>query len=603
MLIKPNAMSCLCGVILSYSLVGCGGSSDSNCDFDSTFEAIQSQIFDAKGCTSAACHGKADDPAGGLDLREGFALESLVRIRGQAGPMDLVVPGDQDRSLLYLKLAAKTLGTDLPDGIVGDPMPFGDGLPALSEDELAVLETWIRAGAQAEVVVKGTEDALGCDGVVEADPNKMEPLDPPAANEGLQFYSGAWTLAPESEDEVCFASYYDFSQQIPDSVKIPCPTAWGPGRECFTYGTNELAQDGQSHHSIIQVYTGNSDPNSTKWGPWTCLGGARNGESCDPPATGGCGARSECTTPAVTSLACLGYRFAPTDFGAVGFGAPDDCEGADCDTAPIQVTLSGAQESTWVNLMSPGVYAVVPVKGFISWNSHAFNLTNKETTIEQWVNVEYVAESERRFERQTLFEADRIFAMNPVAPFQKREVCMTFTLPRYARLMTLSSHMHERGELFEIWGPPHEPCVGGSFLSADRNCQRPNDEPMYVSRFYNDPVYTYFTPPMDPFTSEDANDRTFKACAVFDNGADNPIEVKRNSNSLNIATCNEPFANCGCEAALRSCFLGVNQGMPCDGDDSVCGEGGTCDACPLLGGITTDSEMFIPFGFYFIEAP
>jgi hypothetical protein len=43
--------------------------------------------------------------------------------------------------------------------------------------------------------------------------------------------------------------------------------------------------------------------------------------------------------------------------------------------------------------------------------------------------------------------------------------------------------------------------------------------------------------------------------------------------------------------------------MPCNGDDSVCGEGGSCDACPLLGGVTTDDEMFIPLGSYYVAPP
>jgi hypothetical protein len=28
-----------------------------------------------------------------------------------------------------------------------------------------------------------------------------------------------------------------------------------------------------------------------------------------------------------------------------------------------------------------------------------------------------------------------------------------------------------------------------------------------------------------------------------------------------------------------------------------------CDACPLWGGITTDDEMFIPLGSYFVQPP
>ena len=43
--------------------------------------------------------------------------------------------------------------------------------------------------------------------------------------------------------------------------------------------------------------------------------------------------------------------------------------------------------------------------------------------------------------------------------------------------------------------------------------------------------------------------------------------------------------------------------MPCNGDDSVCGEGGICDACPVGGGVTTEEEMFVLFGSYFVQTP
>ena len=184
-------------VLCVASVLGCGSGASNGCDFDSTFEAIQSQVFDAKGCTSAACHGTGDDPAGGLDLREGFALESLIHVDGASGDMPLVMPGDHDTSLLYLKLAAKTFGTDLPAGIAGDPMPFGEQLPALTEGELEALKIWIRGGATGDTVMKGTEDLLGCSEPVEPDPNKIQPLVAPDRSEGLQFYSGGWDLAAD----------------------------------------------------------------------------------------------------------------------------------------------------------------------------------------------------------------------------------------------------------------------------------------------------------------------------------------------------------------------------------------------------------------------
>jgi hypothetical protein len=156
--------------------------------------------------------------------------------------------------------------------------------------------------------------------------------------------------------------------------------------------------------------------------------------------------------------------------------------------------------------------------------------------------------------------------------------------------------MHQRGELFRIWLPPNAPCQGTN------GCVPPTSTEDYKSLLYDDPLYTYYDPPND-YSSASVEDRTFKACAVYDNGADNPLEVKRESTKPNTPACDFFLASCGCAAADRVCLGGENEGDRCAGDDSVCGEGGLCDACPLLGGVTTDDEMFIPLGSYFVKPP
>ena len=562
------------------------GSTLKDCNYASTYDAIQATIFEAKGCTASACHG--EDAMGRLDLRAGASFDALVR---QASWIDSsierVFPGDQELSLLYHKLAAATEGGDL--GALGQAMPVGQ--EPISAGELDAIRLWIRAGAPSDSIVGGTLERLGCAGSFDPEPNKINPLPAPPQDEGVQFYAGGWNIDGESEDEVCFASYYDFSDQVPAQYQVDCDQ-FGEGRKCFAFGRNELAQDGQSHHSIIGVYTPQSDPNGGDWGPWTCLGGAKAGEACDPTVADACGAGSQCTTPVLTSIACVGYPRAPPDFGV---GAGFLTSGSD-----TLIQLGGAQESTSIDLPPPGVYSVLPLKGFVSWNSHGFNLTKKATSIEQWVTLSFVPDSERRCGREQIFEVDNIFAMSqdtPVPPFEKREVCMTWTLPQYSQLMSLSSHMHIRGELFRIWLPPNEPCEGTN------GCVPPNTNPEYESRLYDDPLYTYYDPPND-YSSPGEADRTFKACAVYDNGADDPLQVKRESNKPNTPNCIFPFvANCGCPEDQRVCLGGDKQGDPCGGDDSVCGDGGVCDACPLYGGITTDDEMFIPLGSYFMAEP
>jgi len=553
-----------------------------DCNYANTYDAIQATVFEAKGCTESTCHGAAT--IGELDLRADASFDALVRKPSTIDPsIERVFPGDQELSVLYRKLAAATEGTDA--GNLGQPMPVG--VEPLSADQLEAMRLWIRAGAPSDSIVARTLELLGCDGTFDADPNKINPLPPPASDEGVQFYAGGWALDGEAEDEVCFATYYDFTDQVPAEYQVDCDE-FGEGRKCFAFRRNELAQDSQSHHSIITVYTPESDPNGGEWGPWTCLGGEKAGQPCEPGSTDECGPRSQCTTPAITAVGCFGYStHSPPDFG---FG------GGVGGATGTRVQLSGAQESTFIDLPPVGVYSRLPLRGFVSWNSHGFNLTKKATTIEQWVNLTFAPESERIWVRRQIFEDRHIFAMSPVTPFSKREICMTWALPQYSQLLSLSSHMHKRGELFRIWLPPNEPCQSVS------DCLPQEGEADYESRLYDDPVYTYYDPPNDYSSAAEA-DRTLKACARYDNGADNPLEVKRESTKPNTPACSFPLGFCGCLSEERACLGGDKQGELCGGDDAVCGEDGLCDACPLLGGVTTDDEMFIPLGSYFIANP
>jgi hypothetical protein len=575
------------GALSALLLTACSGSdpgvatAPKDCNYASTYDAIQATVFEAKGCTASTCHG--DARFGSLDLRATASFDALVRQPSAIEPSIVRVhPGDQDLSLLFHKLAAATEGSDL--GNLGQPMPIS--ADPLDGDQLEAIRLWIRAGAPSDSIVGGTLELLGCDGTFDPDPNKINPLPPPAPDAGVQFYAGAWALDAEAEDEVCFASYYDFTDRVPAESQVDCDE-FGEGRKCFAFRRNELAQDGQSHHSIINVYTPQSDPNGGDWGPWECLGGDKEGQSCEPAVAEACGPRSQCTTPAITSVGCVAYPFAPGDFGlGGGFGS----------STGTLAQLTGAQESTAIDLPPAGVYSVLPLQGFVSWNSHGFNLTKKGTSIEQWVNLSFAPESERTWLRHQIFETGNIFAMTPVVPFEKREVCMTWTLPQYSQLMSLSSHMHVRGERFRIWLPPNQPCQGTGA------CLPPQSDADYENLLYDDPLYTYYDPPAG-YSSAAAADRTFKACAVYDNGADNPFQVKRESTKPNTPVCGFPLASCGCAADKRVCLGGNNQGTACDGDDAVCGEGGACDACPLLGGVTTDDEMFIPLGSYYIQTP
>ena len=133
-------------------------------------------------------------------------------------------------------------------------------------------------------------------------------------------------------------------------------------------------------------------------------------------------------------------------------------------------------------------------------------------------------------------------------------------------------------------------------------------ELLYTNLVYNDPTVVNFDPPR-AYSSAAASavTRTLTYCSLFDNGATNSDEVKRRSTSpptpfgavapggpcAQASACTEGRVGASCngnsQAAHRSC-------------DSTEGAGdGFCDACTLRGGVTTEDEMFILMGGFFVE--
>jgi hypothetical protein len=488
-------------------------------------------------------------------------------------------------------------------------MPTGNGV--LSQDDLSLLRAWIRGGAPEAGIVAGSEQYASCDLQGDIAPNKIQPLAAPAVDEGVQFYSGGWAVPAEQEGEVCFVTYYDYSKTIPLDLQFSCGEGEGDAdRFCFRFNKTLLAQDPQSHHSIIDFYVppalkqNHYDPMDPVWKNWICLGGDNDGATCTPGGND-CGDRGQCATEPRTTIACIGYPNGPVEMGDVGglFGS-----------AAARQNLLLAQESSFRETLPTDVYAVAPVKGFIVWDSHAFNLTNSDTTIEQWLNLSFVPPDEVRYPREQIFDADDIFGMGRIEAYASGEACGSFTIPKHGRLLSLTTHTHRFGKEFRVWYPPNEPCIGDA---PDNNCEPPTNEPDYLNYDYADPLYQRFSgSEIMKFDGDDIAERTFRYCAFWDNGESNPAEVRRESIKPDTETCNfvgafAQVANarglgltaCGCEPEERSCFGGPNEGMACQGDDSVCGEGGVCDACPLGGGVTTEEEMFILAGSYYIETP
>ncbi len=516
--------------------------------YDGTFAAIQDVIFERHGCTADACHGEAR--SGDLDLRSDAAYRELVEVASSGVALPRVNPGDNDRSYLWRKVAAKTRPGSVEIG--GSPMP--SGATTLTEEELVLLREWIKSGAPERGTVLGTSELIdGC--LPDPEPITIEPLAPPPPGEGLQIVMPAYDLPAATEREVCIAQYYDVSDQVP-------PEYLNENGTSFRVSISELRQDPQSHHLVL-YQNGTAVP--SVFGDFTCRGGERAGQSCEATDLAFCGS-GVCAGPTASAIET---PLSPGSVTCVDYGPPGTFN------FPIFI----AQQSQERQELSGGVYAEIPVRGLWIWNSHAFNLTTAGHSMNARINYWFATEPMHQVVR--LSSIDKIYTNN-TPPYGTETLCTEYTFPQGTRLFNLLSHTHKRGKRFWIEGP-------------DGNL-------IYENFVYNDPVNQYYDPPL-AFDSPEPAARTIRYCAYYENGvrpdgSPDPSTVKRRStttpNSLQIC---EPVA---CTAGrIGELCRGVDDGAACDSSPGA-GDG-ECDACVLRGGNSTEDEMFLVLGAYYVQ--
>ncbi|MDG2303236.1 MAG: hypothetical protein P8R42_01065 [Candidatus Binatia bacterium] len=513
------------------------------CDttFTGTFDAIQQTIFEPHGCTAEACHGSA--ASGGLDLSADVSYANLLEVSSTGSAFPRIRPGDNDRSYLWLKLAAKTTPEAVAVG--GSTMPIGS--TALSMNELELVRVWIKAGAPVDGTVDETQDLVdGC--LPDPEPIIIRPLDPPSAEEGLQLVMPQYELGAGTEREICLAQYYDLTDEVPAEFQNAAGSH-------FRISASDLRQDPQSHHLILY---GLAAAHSSSFGEFFCAGGERHGEPCEATDIGGCGEGAACASAPVNTVACIGV------------GEFD---------ASRREQLMVAQQSNEVQELADGVFAEIPLKGYWLWNSHAFNVTTQSTMMHARLNYTYA--TEQRVPISRLFAAQNIFGQS-TPPYGTETLCQTITLPEGARLFNLISHTHKRGKRFWV--------------------EMADGTQIYENFVYNDPTNQYYKPAL-AFDSPDAADREITFCAYYENGLDadgemDPIGVKRRSNTpANAAGICQPVA-CTAGDVGASCS-GSADGASCDSSPGA-GDG-VCDACVLGGGVSTEDEMLLLMGAYYVE--
>jgi len=247
-----------------------------------------------------------------------------------------------------------------------------------------------------------------------------------------------------------------------------------------------------------------------------------------------------------------------------GFGPPE--------SSPLTGIGGIVNAQTAQQLVPPreGVFTVYPIRGLLYWNSHAFNLTTEDHPMHAYLNLFYT--DDLRLERIQLPISSNVYIQAGQPPFTIERYCGDWVVPQGARLLSLSSHTHKRGRDFTV--------------------SLPDGTQIYESFLYSDPVDRDYDPPL-ALDSPDPAERTLQYCATYNNGVRDDGSpdvglVTRLSTMPDRTSCT-PVA----------CAAG-RVGEPCAGkdDDATCdsapGAGdGSCDACPITAGVTTENEMFV----------
>jgi len=528
--------------------------------YASTWEAIQKTIFTRYDCANDLCHGSAKQ--GALDLRPEVAYANLIETPSSEVPsLPRVEPGDERRSYLWLKLLAKTdpgsLPSYLPPGVQVLYSPMPNNTAALTPDELEALRLWIYATAPEQGTVEGTQSLLNAC-LPPPTPITAIPLDPPPPDQGLQFVMPPWRLEAHSQHELCFATYYDFTDKVPAQFK--------DGFGNFLWNAQTLRQDPQSHHLILNLFIGSvSQIHDPSFGTWTCAGGEKDGQVCEPTDLTSCGS-GICRSQIKETFACIGYGpQVPNQF--INYYA-----------------IGGAQKAQADLDFAPGVWAPTPMKGILFWNSHAFNVTNEDTMMHGWLNYSYA--QDRRYIANGIFDVSGIFDATGIPPYKTGTICRDYFFGRlsssqHVYLFSLSSHTHRHGQHFWITDPQH------------------GDQLLYENFVYNDPPNKTFDPPL-VFNGGDR----LHYCGLYNNGvapdgSPDPSFVTRASH----VPPNAPgFSHCtpvACVAGKMNPPAACRTDRDCDSAPGA--NDGICDACPITGGESTENEMFILIGQYYVK--
>ena len=133
------------------------------------------------------------------------------------------------------------------------------------------------------------------------------------------------------------------------------------------------------------------------------------------------------------------------------------------------------------------------------------------------------------------------------------------------------------------------------------------DSLLYVNFEYSDPLVMRFEPEWVFQPGTRADERSFTYCALYDNGFTDSSEVKRRSTSppppVSFPGIGGPCSlptHCAEGLVRERCSGRTDRARDASCDSSPDAGDGMCDACPVSGGVTTEDEMFLLLGLYYL---
>lgn len=631
-----------------------------NNSFSSTFALIQKRIFEDHGCTNSLCHGGA--AAGGMDLRPEAAYANLIDV--PAATVDgfrRVVPGRRDLSLLFVNLAAKTSPADYHAPLRAMPP---DPQPALRAEELEAVRAWIEAGAPETGVVDGTDRLLdGCLPAPEPIQIKPLPPPEPGTGVQIRMpryvlaahterevcFASYYDLTAPGQVPAPFrgpgGDTFRYSRnevrQDPLSHHLivnlypgdypPDDPSWGEFR------CRGGERDGILCRPTDQSFCGSGLCATEPLASVGCLGFGPPDTGLNLASSGFSGAQE---TAADFTFPPGVYRDLPLK-GMIIW-----------NSHAFNLTDQPGKLEAWLNFeFAPPEEQQFPARRIFDTNQ-LFKMRVPAFSTRE-VCTRYVlprharlfelsSHGHKRMKRWRTFVGDFRCrggahdgdACQPLGyDFDSPDLCSGAPCTATARQKTGDCDLDEVVAVNEVvaavnvaLGEQPLPVCGDADIDGDRKVSvdeivravgaalggipprvglDPRAALEYVSLVYNDPLVLRYDEPLT-FDSVNGSDRTLTYCALYDNGFTDPTTVKRRSTSPPPPA---PLPNVGGPCARPTNCTAGKVGAPCAGAtdaarDASCNsagqQDGKCDACTLTGGVTTEDEMFLLLGVYYL---